>query len=374
MAFKKIHLLYGAIGVSLLLLLFTIVFHVSREPIKVGLIVSLTGSYPDLGREIRDGALLAVEVINERGGIKGRTLELLVRDNKYNTATALSNIDELINQGVVAIIGPGTSTMALNLLPTINQKKITLIAPTPTSTVLAGLDDYLIRMRPTNMDEAKAIADFIRGKLKSKRIVILYDPLNPTYSVDLIENLNRLIGNSAVIFTHSVLGKTSNLRMLSEKILTYKPDLVLLVVDVYKTSKIIQHLRMLNCEVPIFISIWAKSPKIIEFAGKRAEGVYTVDNIEFPLRGEEGEYIRERFKKRYGRDMDLASINGYDSVMVLKRALEEGASAANMKDVILKIGKFNGIQGEITFDRFGDRVEKPFVLRIEKGKYVRVEQ
>lgn len=146
------------------------------------------------------------------------------------------------------------------------------------------------------------------------------------------------------------------------------------MLDVYKTSLLIQNLRIFKPEIPIFISVWAKSPKLVEFGGKRAEGVLTVDNIEFPLKGENGEHIRERYKKRNGRDMDFASVNGFDSVMVLKKAIENGANSNNMKEVIMKINRFSGIQGDIIFDKFGDRQEKPFVLRIESGKYVRVRQ
>lgn len=163
MKVKKIQIT-GVLIVFILinLLLFAVLLN-QRKPIKIGLIASLTGIYPDLGREIRDGALLAVEIINEKGGVKGRPIELIVKDNKFNIDTATKNIEELLKEGVVAIIGPAPSSSAVNLLPIVNQKKITLIAPTPTSTILAGRDDYLIRMRPTNRDEAKAIADYVKN-------------------------------------------------------------------------------------------------------------------------------------------------------------------------------------------------------------------
>lgn len=372
MKVKKIQIT-GVLIVFILinLLLFAVLLN-QRKPIKIGLIASLTGIYPDLGREIRDGALLAVEIINEKGGVKGRPIELIVKDNKFNIDTATKNIEELLKEGVVAIIGPATSSSAVNLLPIVNQKKITLIAPTPTSTILAGRDDYLIRMRPTNRDEAKAIADYVKNELPAKRISFIYDTLNPTYTVDLIENLNNFLGDEIVIFTYPLTNKNMNFRKLSKKILGDSPDIVLLALDVYKSSILIQNLKILKPEIPIIISIWAKSPKIIEFCGKRAEGILTVDNIEFPLKGVNGEAVRERFQKRYGKDMDFASVNGFDSVMVLKKAIESGADSKNMKEVILKIGKFSGIQGDIMFDQFGDRLEKPKVLKVDSGKYVRV--
>lgn len=203
----------------LISLLVVAAFLNQKKPIKIGLIVSLTGIYPDLGREIRDGALLAVEIINENGGIKGRPVELIVKDNKFNIDTTIKNIEDLMKEGVVAIIGPATSSTAVNLLPIINQKKITVIAPTPTSTVLAGLDDYLIRMRPTNRDEAQAIADYVKNEFKLKKISLIYDVLNPTYSIDLIENLNSFLGDDKVFFTYPLTNKNIDFRELSKKYL-----------------------------------------------------------------------------------------------------------------------------------------------------------
>lgn len=345
----------------------------NKEPINIGLMVSLTGTYPDLGREIRDGALLAVEIINEEGGINGRPVELIVKDNQFDLETAKNNYIEFSKEDVIAVIGPATSSAALNLLPTINEKKLTVIAPTPTSTKLKGLDDFMIRMRPTNQDEAEVVSRFIERNLKINKFAVVYDVNNPAYSLDLVENLQYFLPAKVKIVEYPLNGKDINFKVLAINILNKKPDMVFIILDVYKTSLLIQNLRILRPDLPIFISIWGKSPKIIELGGKWSEGIYTVDNIEFPLRGRNGETVFERFKRRFGREMDFASVNGFDSVMIIKKAIENGANKNNIRDVILEIRKFEGIQGHIIFDKFGDRLEKPFLLKVENGRFKRVD-
>lgn len=119
----------------------------------------------------------------------------------------------------------------------------------------------------------------------------------------MIENLNNFLGDEIVIFTYPLTNKNMNFRKLSKKILGDSPDIVLLALDVYKSSILIQNLKILKPEIPIIISIWAKSPKIIELCGKRAEGILTVDNIEIPLKGVNGEAVREipeKIRKGHG--------------------------------------------------------------------------
>lgn len=374
MNWKKfyIHLIILIIFIFFIIFFCFIIFSKNNKSIKIGLMVSLTGIYTDLGRDIRDGALLAVEMINEKGGINKRPVDLIVKDNQFNSDTVKNNYNELLNENVVAVIGPSTSKIALDLLPIINEKKLTVIAPTPTSTKLARLDDFMIRMRPTNRDDAEAIVKFIKENFNIKKYAVIYDTRNYVYTIDLLENLQDLLANHAEIIKYPVANKNTDFKNLAQNIISKKPDIVIVILDVYNTSLLIQNLKILKHDIPIFVSPWGKSPKLIEFGGKWSEGIFTVDNVDFPLIGNNSETVAERFRKRFGREMDFGSVNGFDAVMIIKKALENGANKNNMKNVILEIKKFEGIQGNIIFDEFGDRVEKSFILKIENGRFKRI--
>lgn len=352
-----------------------ILFHFTRQnQIKIGLAVTLTGVYPDLGREIRDGALLAVELINENGGINGKKVRLIIKDNKYNSEIAKMNYEKFLKEGVVAVIGPATSTTAKNILPLLNEKKLLSIAPTPTSTELAGLDDYLLRLRPTNKEEAETLADYIRKNPKIKKIAIVYDVINPTYTEDFIKNFRSHLDKNLNIHLHPFDEKKRNIKYYSKEIINQSNDAVILLIDVYNAALFIQCIKSLKPDILIFTTIWTKSPRLIEYGGKYAEGVLTVDIIEYCKEDRANAEIRKRFFEKYGRPMSYASINGFDAVMIIKKAIENGATQKNIKETILKIKKFEGLQGEIIFDEFGDRKIKPFILRVENNEYRRVAQ
>jgi len=362
------------IGGVLIFTFLLFAFPQNRQPIKIGLSVSLTGAYPDLGREIRDGTLLAVEMINEEGKVKGKPIQLIIKDNKSNIKEAINNYEELIKEGVTAVIGPATSTVAKNLLPLINEKKILTIAPTPTSTELAGLDDYMIRLRPTNKEDALELAKYVTKKLKPKRIVVIYDVLNPTYTIDFAQNFMKYSGKEIKFSLIPFKEGKSYIRDLSKKVLSYSPDAVLLITEVYSTALIAQNLRILKPNVKILSTPWSKFERLIENGGKRIEGLLNLETFDEDYKGELYQKFKRRFIDRFGYEPELGAILGFESVMLIKQAVERGATKETMKDVIIKKGKFQGLQGEININPFGDRVIKPFVVKVEKGKWEKVRE
>jgi len=368
---KKFIYLFSLIIIAILLFILS----KPKEPIKIGLMVTLTGVYPDLGREIRDGALLAVQMINEEGGINGRPVELIIRDNKYSIEQAKLNYQELVNENVVAVIGPATSTTAKNLLPIINQKKILTIAPTPTSTELAGLDDYMIRLRPTNKEDAKTLAKYVTENLKVKKVAIIYDVINPSYTKDFINNFKTHFSEKVSFFIYPFDEKNISIKNLAKQILSQSPDAVLIITEVYNADLLIQNLKIVNSpNILLLIAPWAKSPKLIEQGGKRAEGVLTVDTVDEEYKGKFYESFKNKFIERFGHNPNFASCNGFESVIIIKKAIEKGAVKETMKETLLRIGKFEGLQGEITINKFGDREINPFIFKVENGRFKRVER
>jgi len=369
---KKI--LYISVGLIVILSILWLTFSQKRQPIKIGLSVTLTGLYPDLGREIRDGALLAIQMINEEGGVKGKPLKLIIKDNKYNIEQAKKNYEELVKEGVIAVLGPATSTTAKALLPLINEKRVLSIAPTPSSTELAGLDDYMIRLRTTNKDDAEVLAKHLTKKIKSKKIVIVYDVLNTVYAVDFAQNFMQHFGKDVKFFLIPFQEGESDIKELSKKILSYSPDAVLLITEVYNTALTIQNLGILKPDLILISSPWSKFQRLIENGGRRIEGLLSCDSFDVDYKGEVYQKFKKRFIDRFGYEPEMGAILSFESVMIIKQAVERGATRENIKELIIKTGKFQGLQGEIVIDKFGDRVIKPFVVKVENGKWVKVKE
>lgn len=152
------------------------------EPVRIGFLGGLSGRVADLGIGGRNGAILAVELRNQQGGVNGRRVDLIAEDDQQEPEVAREAVARLLVRAVEVIIGPMTSAMALAVLPQVNLAGIPLIAPTVTTNALTGLDDQFFRVvAPTATHASKSAGyQFLNNRLR--RVVLLCDRRNQAYS------------------------------------------------------------------------------------------------------------------------------------------------------------------------------------------------
>lgn len=158
----------------------------NNEPIKIGFIGSITGKNADLGVAGRDATLLAAETVNAAGGINGRLVELIVKDDAQNPETTPKLVAELATLKVAAIVGPMGSAIAKAALPAATAAKLVMVSPTSSSNELTGKDDYFFRVMEPNLLFARHQAETCL-KLNIRRVAVIYDIQNKTYTVDIFQ-------------------------------------------------------------------------------------------------------------------------------------------------------------------------------------------
>ena len=157
----------------------------AQEPISVGFAGVLTGPQADLGVAGRDGVILAVEQINEQGGINGRPIELIIKDDQGDPETARKVDAELAEAGVSAIIGHMTSGQVAAVLDQINKDQIVMIGPIVTSDRFTGKADYFFRNQMTTNQMGTALAEHIYHNRNMRNVAGIYDLGNQAYTEDL---------------------------------------------------------------------------------------------------------------------------------------------------------------------------------------------
>src|SRR5688572_29153109 len=93
-------------------------------PIKVGLLAPKTGALMQVGESFERVAIVAVASINDKGGVDGRDLELLVSDTETTATTAGAKLQAMIDEGVVAVVGPATSGEVDNAWPVARDNRV----------------------------------------------------------------------------------------------------------------------------------------------------------------------------------------------------------------------------------------------------------
>ena len=110
------------------------------EPVRLGFLGGISGRFADLGATGRNGALLAVEQRNQRGGIRGRQVELVARDDEQNNEKGLQGLRELVEQNVIGVVGPMTSSIAVAINREAEMARVVLMSPTSVTNALTGKD------------------------------------------------------------------------------------------------------------------------------------------------------------------------------------------------------------------------------------------
>src|SRR3990167_4330471 len=152
------------------------------QPIRLGVIVDTSGPTSSLGIAGRNGMQLAVEQANAAGGIHGRQIELLQRDDGFNPEQAGRAASELIKAKVDAAFGPMTSLIAEQLAPQFTAAGILLMNGTPLSPLLAGRDDQFFRILSHTSPDAQGIARHLQQHLGIDRVSVLIEERNHTFT------------------------------------------------------------------------------------------------------------------------------------------------------------------------------------------------
>lgn len=344
------------------------------EPILIGFSGQLSGAYADLGIKGRDGVLLAVEQINENGGVAGRSLKLLVQDDKGTPEGARNADEKLINAGVVSIIGHMTSGQTMAALPVVENAGMVLISPTTSTVKLSGLDDYFFRMAVTCTTEARILARHINKNRGFERLAVIFDKDNAAYtsaywnafSQEYTTHGGHIIGDW--IFSSS---QKPDFSQITGQIMAGTPDALLIVAPPLDTALIAQKVRAIDTRLPLFSSGWGQTDTMLQHGGKAVEGIEIVIYFNSNSKNQSFQDFSSRYTAQFGREPTFAGGTGYEAMMILAAALEKtNGQKKGIKDALKKIKDFEGLVGNISMDKYGDVIRTHFLHEVKNGEFV----
>lgn len=363
---------------SLIILLFILfAFLACREDsaVKIGYVGTLSGINSDLGVSGRNGAEMAVKRINDAGGIQGKPLELIIKDDKNSKEVALQADQELYDEGVLAVVGHMTSGMADLTVPFVNENKLLMISPTIAADTLSGKDDYFFRVIPSNVEQAIEIAYSMRLK-KINKIAIVYDQSNLSFTESLKNKFKEVYNplGGEVVFEEAFSPNTVNYGKLAGAIMDSSAEGVFIIGASDNVAVLSQHLFKQGASIDIFLPSWAMTEDLLSHGGKTVEGAQLVNFYNKEYYSKEYKAFYEEYQAIYGTEPGFSAQFSYEAVMILIEALEAQKSLKNItsesiKNKILSIEKFQGLQGSIIFNQYGDIDRKNYIYEIRNGQY-----
>ena len=345
------------------------------EPIRLGFIGGVSGRVADLGIGGRNGAALAIEMRNKAGGVDGRSVELIVEDDRQDSATAKQAVARLIARKVDAIIGPMTSAVAVATVPLVNEARVTMISPTVTTSKLSGIDDHFLRVIAPTTDYARKGAEYHYTNQGHRRIAAAYDLRNSAYSENWLADYRRAfvaLGGEIVTTEAYASGDETDFVHMAERLLTKRPDAVLIIANSVDTAMLAQQLHKRDPAVHVTASEWAATERLTELGGKAIEGMVIAQFLDRESTAPAYVAFRDAYVERFALEPGFAGITGFDAANVVLDALADRKAGQSLKEAILARGVFAGAQSEIRFDATGDASRATYMTVIRNGTFVRV--
>jgi branched-chain amino acid transport system substrate-binding protein len=356
------------------ILAFSLVGCAGKEPVRVGFVAQLTGVQAELGVQERNGVQLAMEEINATGGIAGRSVELMVRDDLGTPDGAQAVDRELIDGGVVAIIGHATSAQTIAGLAVTNPAHVVMLSPTATTPELSGQDDYFFRVVYSLVDRAHALAQHVYQNRNITRIAAIYDTDNTAYSkafLDAFADEYQSLGGKLAGEAEFSSKAQPDFAPLVAELRASNPDGLLIIAADIDTALIAQRTRLMDWPIPLFTTSWAQTGTLINNGGQAVEGMEV--EVANTLNDQSPDYLdfQTRYQARFGQVPSFGAALGYEAAKVLAAALQKtGGQADGLPQALVGIKDFKGLTDTFSFDRYGD-VIRPFYLgTIRDGKYV----
>ncbi|MBF9017068.1 MULTISPECIES: ABC transporter substrate-binding protein [unclassified Oceanispirochaeta] len=347
-----------------------------KEPYVFGFVSSLSGPNSDLGAAGRNGVLLAVEEYNDKGGIHGRQIEIVIKDHQMDSAQ-LSHISGVFaDAGIEIVIGPFTSEMTKAILPIADAGDLIILSPTASSKEFLNLDDNLIRLNSSTLENTQYYADFLIKEAALMSCAVLYDNQNESFTKSWLNDFTRnyeKLGGRIVIAKYFNAQLDTDFTPELESVLNSGAETLLIIGNSIDSATLIQQLRHIDHTFPVTVSEWAGTKQFIELGGKAVEGAIVLQSFNPFDESESYRQFYNRYLERFQSEPTFAAIMSHDACHVLFQALNLRIDEQTIKTAIIENGPYEGIQETIVINSFGDTKRKAVFSVVKNGQFRKIE-
>ena len=346
------------------------------EPVRIGVIATLSGENAGNGRSISDAARLAVDQINGSGGLdlggRKRRVNVLVLDDRDTPEGAVNAARALIHQeNVVAIVGPQLSRNAIPASRIAEDTGIPMICPMSTNPETTRGKRYVFRIPYLDTFQGAVMARFARSRLRARRAAVLFDVAD-VYNREIArvfkEAFNRL-GGQVVAFEQYTTDQSRDYTVQLTRIAAAAPEVLYLPNYAADVEVQARQARDLGIGAVLLGSDgWSETRfhRIPAF-----QGSYLTRHWHPDIETGVSRKFLEDFTGRYKRVPDDVAATTFDAFHLLFAAvrLERSADPSGIQKALYRLRGFQGVTGTIEYRLSGDPVKSAVIIEIRDGAY-----
>jgi branched-chain amino acid transport system substrate-binding protein len=354
------------------------------QTIKIGVNEPLTGAVAASGNFVVNGAKIAADEINAKGGVLGSKIELVIEDNKSNPTEAVAVAEKLIVRDKVPVMmGAWSSTYTLAVMPKLMEYKVPMLVETSSSDkITVSGNPYVFRIAPTSGMEATAFADRV-GNLKIRKADFLV--VNNDWGKGAADVFSKMLKDKGVAIgvVETMDASAQDLNAQLAKIRSSDADTLFVTTAVEQLTLVLKQVQALGLKRQIITTGGSQSPdQLIEQAGAAANGSYHL--LFFPPWAPEATpnaaaskaFVAEWRKRGYTFAGLTEGFRGYDGIQTIVAAIRKaGKAEPEAIRTALWETQLTGLNGKIAFTKAGPAGKESgqstaavYVVKIDNGK------
>jgi branched-chain amino acid transport system substrate-binding protein len=362
MSKQRKHLLHFFLAVAILALLSPIGAF-AAEPIKVGILLPLSGHLQYFGEMEKQSFDLALEEINGGGGIKGRKLDFVYQDTKGDVDVGRRAVKKLIDEDQVVMLGGGYySPVTFSAAGLAQQNRVPFLINTASDDKITEQGwDYVFRLNPPGSEYTSGIESFLAEVVKPKTAVIIHeDSVHGRNSAEFFRKTCNKLSIQVLMaagYQHGVEDFKPTLTRVKE----LNPDIVFMSSYVTDGSTIMIEARQMKITPKIFLggATGFTMPEFVQYAGVASEKVLTATlwHQALPLPGAMTYFTS--FSSKYNREPDYHGAEAYAAAYVIKDVLQRASSFAP-EDIkkSLENTRLQTLFGPVSFTSYGKKMNQ----------------
>ncbi len=344
------------------------------EAYVIGVDCPMTGVNASFGEQLSYGAQMAVDEINEAGGIDGKKLKLSIQDDKSDPKEAATIATKFVaDESIIASIGYYNSSCGLSALPIINEGKLVTIVTGSSPDISEQNKAYGFRTEPSDMQQAVYAADWMVED-GCKKVAILYESTD--YGMGQEEIITEILteaGAEIVCSEAYILGETKDFTNILTKVKNSGADSIFLAGTYTEGALIVKQRQSLGMDIPCYSSSSMFEVAFLEAAGAAAEGVKVQGVLVPDDPSETIQKFQSAYKEKFGDDKVAGTFSGhgYAAVKMIAEAIENGGTDPDKMSEYIGSTTFEAIYGTVSFNETHDLMFDSLKrLVVEDGKFV----
>lgn len=345
-----------------------------KGEIKLGVTAPLTGDVASWGDITRRGMDIALAEVNTTGGVNGVKIKLIYEDDRADPKTGVNAFKKLVDADKVPmVLGCPVSNVTLAIAPIANQNEVVVLSTGSTATEVGKAGPYIFRIMPSDEVQSSIMADWA-WELGYKKVDIIY--VENAWGRGLMEAFQKDFEakGGQILTIQATTQDASDFRTQLSKVKGNRTDAIYAPLYTRGAGLMIKEAREMGLKQQILGADVYGTPELVQAGGDAVNGVLYTTFGEY--HGPEYQEFSERYKEKYGIDVETYATYCYDVFMIAVEAIKripkgKSINGPNIQQGLLKIKDYHGVTGLTTFDGRNNAVGKSFdKMTVKNGRHV----